>query len=79
MPLAGGLASVACVSSEDLRFQALPARLRHLIVQVGEPSPSEWAAKPLPALQGRSVLDLAEEDGVAAAEAFVVKVIGKFS
>jgi hypothetical protein len=52
--------------------------LRGLIVRVGEPSPSEWAAKPIPALQGRSVLDLAEEEGVAAAEAFVLRVIRKF-
>lgn len=66
------------MTAADDGYDALPPQLRGLVERAEPQSPRAWATRPIPALGGKTVVQVYADEGVEAAEAFVRKVIGKF-
>lgn len=56
-----------------------PRDIRALLERVEPISPESWANTTIPALGGRSVFELLDQEGPEAVRLFALKVIGKFS
>lgn len=56
-----------------------PPYIRRLVEKAEPATPTEWANRSLPALGGRTLFELFDQEGDEAVAAFTRKVIGKFS
>lgn len=60
-------------------FNDLPARVQSRILEAGEPDPRTWVLTKIPALGGRSIIEVMNvEDGESQVAVFLTQVSGKF-
>lgn len=60
-------------------FDDLPPEFREAVLRVGEPDAAAWVLQPIPALDGRSLIDtMNEPGGTEQVRLFLRWVTGKF-
>lgn len=60
-------------------FDDLPPEFREAVLRVGEPDTAAWVLQPIPALDGRSLIDTMDEPGgTERVRLFLARVTEKF-